>query len=136
MRRYDATMFNVGGGEIIVILLLALLLLGPEKLPDMARRVGRVLADVRRMTSGFEEEMRSAMDIDLRDPLRSDAVHRTEPGPTLVGPISSSPPTDRDGPTAGGSGDDARATGVTGAGPAAGGPATFVADLSDDGTDP
>jgi len=136
MRRYDATMFNVGGGEIIVILLLALLLLGPEKLPDMARRVGKVLADVRRMTSGFEEEMRSAMDIDLRDPLRSDAVHRTEPGPTLVGPISSSTSADRDGTSPGGSDDEARATSGTGGGPAVGGRAAFVADLSDDGTDP
>ncbi|MEJ6739239.1 MAG: twin-arginine translocase TatA/TatE family subunit, partial [Actinomycetota bacterium] len=46
-------MFNVGGSEIIVILLLALLLLGPEKLPDTARKVGKFLAEVRRVTSGF-----------------------------------------------------------------------------------
>lgn len=80
-------MFNVGGGEIIVILLLALLLLGPERLPEMARKVSRVLAEVRRMTSGFEEEIRSAIDIDLRDPLKPDAVHSSEPGPTLTGPV-------------------------------------------------
>lgn len=129
-------MFNVGGGEIIVVLLLALLLLGPEKLPEMARRVGKVLADIRRMTSGFEEEMRSAMDIDLRDPLRSDALHRTEPGPTLSGPTPSSEERSSVGHSAdGSSADDQRSTSRSGSDPVRGGRAAFVADLSDDGSE-
>lgn len=79
-------MFNVGGGEIIVILLLALLLLGPEKLPETARKVGKFLAEVRRVTSGFEEEVRSAMDIgDARDV--DSALERTTDGPRLVAPV-------------------------------------------------
>ena len=83
-------MFNVGGGEIIVILLLALLLLGPEKLPDTARRVGKFLAEVRRVTSGFEEEVRSAMDIgDARDV--ETALDRTTEGPRLVAPVDPTP---------------------------------------------
>ena len=57
-------MFNVGGGEILVILLIALIFLGPDKMPDAAKKVGRMLGEVRRMTSGFQEEIRSAMDID------------------------------------------------------------------------
>ena len=86
-------MFNVGGGEIFLILLLALLLLGPDKLPDAARKVGKLLAEVRRLTSGFEEEVRSAMD--LSDPQSVDnALDRTTPGPRLVAPVDPIPPTD------------------------------------------
>ena len=33
-------MFNVGGGEVLVIALIALIVLGPQRLPDAARQVG------------------------------------------------------------------------------------------------
>jgi sec-independent protein translocase protein TatB len=55
-------MFNVGGGEILVILLVALLVLGPNKLPEAARQIGSVLTQVRRMSSGFQNEMRAALE--------------------------------------------------------------------------
>ncbi|MBU3702689.1 MAG: twin-arginine translocase TatA/TatE family subunit [Acidimicrobiia bacterium] len=89
-------MFNVGGGEIFVILLLALLLLGPDKLPEAARRIGSVVARIRRMTSGFEEEIRSAMDLrsvmDPRSPApEPDVLGSTSAGPTLSGPPAAVP---------------------------------------------
>jgi len=77
-------MFNVGGGEIFVVLLLALLLLGPEKLPEAARRLGSLLAQVRRVTTGFQEEMRSAMDLGPSG--EPDLVDSATAGPTLTGP--------------------------------------------------
>ena len=86
-------MFNVGGGEIIVVLLLALLLLGPDRLPQAARKVGRVLHELRRMTSGFEEEMRKAIDVDLGNGTRDQALDRTTEGPTLVPPTTTAAPT-------------------------------------------
>jgi len=52
---------NLGGAEILVILLVALLVLGPEKLPGAARSVGRGLSHLRRLSGGFEQEIRSAM---------------------------------------------------------------------------
>jgi Tat protein translocase TatB subunit len=54
-------MFNVGGGEILVILLVALIVLGPQRLPEAARTVGKVMGDLRKVSSGFQNEMRSAM---------------------------------------------------------------------------
>jgi sec-independent protein translocase protein TatB len=74
--------FNVGGGELLVVLLLALVFLGPDRLPDAAKKVGRMMGEVRRMTSGFQEEVRTAMDLKGTD----DAVRRAEPGPQLIGP--------------------------------------------------
>ncbi len=78
-------MFNVGGGEIIVVLLLALIVLGPDKLPEAARKAGKFLHEFRRMTSGFQEEVRSAMDIgSLSGSPKDNALDRTEPGPRLT----------------------------------------------------
>ena len=85
-------MFNVGGGEIVVILLVALLLLGPEKLPETARKVGKFMAEVRRVTSGFEEEVRSAMDLGPSNPA-DNALSRTSDGPRLVAPVDPTPTT-------------------------------------------
>ena len=55
-------MFNVGGGELLVILFVALVVLGPDKLPDAARKIGNVMGEIRRMSAGFQEEVRAAMD--------------------------------------------------------------------------
>jgi sec-independent protein translocase protein TatB len=46
-------MFNVGASELLVILLVALIVLGPDKLPETARKMGNVVAELRRMASGF-----------------------------------------------------------------------------------
>ncbi len=55
-------MFNVGGGEIIVIAFIALLVLGPQRLPEAARQAGRAMAELRRFSSGFQGELRAALD--------------------------------------------------------------------------
>jgi sec-independent protein translocase protein TatB len=61
--------FNVGGGEILVILLIALLVLGPDRLPGAAREVGKHMGQFRRMSQSFQQEMRSAMqDLDTSKP--------------------------------------------------------------------
>jgi sec-independent protein translocase protein TatB len=59
--------FNVTGGEFLIIMVIALVVLGPEKLPDMIRKVGRVYGELRRMSSGFQDELRSVIDEPLRE---------------------------------------------------------------------
>lgn len=58
-------MLNLGTGELLVIFLVALLVLGPSKLPDAARQAGKAMAELRRLSNGFQNEMRAAM----RDPV-------------------------------------------------------------------
>jgi sec-independent protein translocase protein TatB len=78
-------MFNVGGGEVLVILLLALIVLGPDKLPEFSRKVGRAVHEVRRLSSGFQSEMRQAMDMDQKP--------RSAVAPRLVDPPEPAAPT-------------------------------------------
>jgi sec-independent protein translocase protein TatB len=72
-------MFNVGGGELLVIMLIALIVLGPQRLPDAARTVGRVMGDLRRISSGFQQELKDAFDTDDVDP--NDTPRRKESVP-------------------------------------------------------
>lgn len=53
-------MGSIGPLEILVVLVVALLVLGPQKLPDAARSLGRAIGEVRRYTAGFQNEMRDA----------------------------------------------------------------------------
>lgn len=66
-------MFNIGGGELLVIFLVALVVLGPNKLPEAARQVGKMMGEFRKLSTGFQTEMRQAM----KDPV-GDAVKKAE----------------------------------------------------------
>lgn len=57
-------MFNLGAGEVLVIALVALVVLGPERLPGVARDVGKFLTEIRSMSKGFQDELRHAVDIE------------------------------------------------------------------------
>lgn len=61
-------MFNIGGGEFLVIAVIALIVLGPQRLPDAARQVGKAMSELRRLSSGFQSELRSAMEEPERAP--------------------------------------------------------------------
>ena len=60
-------MFNLSGSEIVVILLLALIVLGPEKLPEAIRRFGRVYSEIRKISNGFQSEFKNAFDEPMRE---------------------------------------------------------------------
>jgi len=71
-------MFGLGIAEITVILLVALLVLGPKRLPDAARSLGRSLAEFRRASN------------DIRNALVLESS--PEPGPPLAKPSVPSTP--------------------------------------------
>jgi sec-independent protein translocase protein TatB len=55
--------FNVGLGEIVVIVLVTLLLFGPERLPEMARQVGRFLGRLRLTTQDALDQLKDETDL-------------------------------------------------------------------------
>lgn len=58
---------EIGPLEILVIAVVALIVFGPEKLPDMARKVGNFAADMRRMSNEVRSEYRGVLDDDDDD---------------------------------------------------------------------
>jgi sec-independent protein translocase protein TatB len=53
-------MFGIGVPELLVILVVALIVLGPKRLPEVAKTLGKGLAEFRRATSDLTDELRSA----------------------------------------------------------------------------
>lgn len=50
-------MFEVGFSEILIIAILALVVLGPEKLPRLAAQIGRITGRARAMARQFREQL-------------------------------------------------------------------------------
>jgi sec-independent protein translocase protein TatB len=74
--------FNVGTPELLVILLVALIVLGPAKLPEAARQVGRFVGEFRKVSTGFQSELRDAMQEPVTgngERRRSDPVPKAPP---------------------------------------------------------
>ena len=60
---YTGGVFNLPtGGELLIILLVALIVLGPDKLPEAMRKFGQFYGEARRMATGFTSELKSALD--------------------------------------------------------------------------
>ena len=55
-------MFNLGLWEIFILVVVALIVVGPEKLPKLARDVARLLNEVKRTTGSFTNEMNKVLD--------------------------------------------------------------------------
>ncbi len=70
-------MFNIGTGEIVVIAVVALLVLGPKRLPELARGIGKFMREFRRQTDevrGVVEREFYKMDQEINKPAPSPVI--------------------------------------------------------------
>src|ERR1051325_4534114 len=70
-------MFGMGGSEILVILIVALLFLGPEKLPDAAKQISKGIRDIKRQSRMLQTQIENDEHIggairDLKSALRGE----------------------------------------------------------------
>ena len=72
-------MFNVGAGELILIVVVALLVLGPQRLPEFARAIGKFVREFRRQT----DEVRTVVE---REFYKMDQEFIGEPRPQVQPP--------------------------------------------------
>ena len=66
-------MFGIGMPELLLILGLALIVLGPKKLPELARALGKGLAEFRRATDELKDEFRK-MEHEIEDCAERNAI--------------------------------------------------------------
>ncbi len=57
-------MFGIGGTELIVILVVALLVLGPKKLPELAKTLGKAMGEFRRFSTDFQRTLNTEIALD------------------------------------------------------------------------
>jgi sec-independent protein translocase protein TatA len=76
-------LFNLGGGEIILILALVLILFGAKKLPELAKGLGTGIKEFKKATRDVTEEMHSAMEDTPPPPKPLPSIPPTEPQPTV-----------------------------------------------------
>lgn len=55
-------MFGIGGTELIIIIIVALLIFGPNKLPELGRTIGKMMSEFKRASSEMEQAVRREMD--------------------------------------------------------------------------
>lgn len=80
-------MFGLGMGELIVILVVALLVLGPKRLPEVASGLGKALRDFKRATQDIQAQLQ--VDETIAKPLAElkSALDDTPPPAPITPPV-------------------------------------------------
>ncbi|HTV57492.1 MAG TPA: twin-arginine translocase TatA/TatE family subunit [Verrucomicrobiae bacterium] len=68
--------------HLIVLFIVALIVFGPEKLPELARNLGKVMSEFRRMSN----EMRYTFEDHLREIERETGARKVAPAPPVIQP--------------------------------------------------
>jgi len=55
-------MFGIGGGELIFIIFIALMLFGSDKIPDVARTMGKAMAQFKNATNEIKSEIQKGVE--------------------------------------------------------------------------
>ena len=97
--------FDIGGGEIMLIMLVALLLFGGDKLPELARGLGKGIRDFKDASEGVKREITNQIDnfeAKKAAEKKEDGTEKAEPepAPAVPVPVSNTMPVAEIGSTA------------------------------------
>jgi sec-independent protein translocase protein TatA len=86
-----ASIFNLGGPDLLVILLIVLLLFGAKKLPELARGMGQAMKEFNKAKDEFEHEVTKPVipssEVVVREPV--DRQAQTKPVTPVEPPVAS-----------------------------------------------
>lgn len=79
--------------EMLVILVAALIILGPKRLPEAARQMGKAMAEFRRVSTGLQSEMRDVFSepVGRTENTESPSVIENNGSPSLIEPVVQPP---------------------------------------------
>lgn len=94
-------MFGIGVPELLIILAIALIVIGPKKLPDLAKALGRSLNEFKKATREFKDSLDIDEDIqsikkpisEIQKDIRTSVIDVSSPGKSSGYPPSSPPDT-------------------------------------------
>jgi Tat protein translocase TatB subunit len=77
---------GIGTQELILIGLVALIIFGPRKIPEIARTIGKTMADFRKVTSEFKSTWEKEVEEDkqMLQTFAQEPVIETEPAPSIA----------------------------------------------------
>ena len=75
---------NIGAGEIVVIAFLALVVLGPDRIPEMARGAGRMLNNLKKFSSDMTGDVSGVMNDPSMQPIKELGEFATRPRQKLA----------------------------------------------------
>ena len=58
---------KLGLGEIVVILIIALIVVGPKKLPEVGRSIGKAINEFKKGSKEMTDELKNSIDDDQKD---------------------------------------------------------------------
>jgi sec-independent protein translocase protein TatA len=85
--------FNVGPIELIIVLIIALLVVGPRRLPEMGNAVGKTIREFRRASSDIDEAASIEPGARVDDTLKPNTLHgEAKPNTTSQAPTPDTEP--------------------------------------------
>ena len=95
-------MFGIGFQELLIIAVIALLIVGPKKLPDLAKTLGKGFSEFRKATEGITDDLKQTMQSDekpkddgWKDSLLLKKTDHEEPKPEEPKPVGSDETTNK-----------------------------------------
>ncbi len=84
-------LLGIGPGELVLILIIAVIVLGPDKIPETMRTIGKTMREIRAITEGFQKELNKELAEVTKEPPAKPAPAETAPASTSTETPSEQP---------------------------------------------
>ncbi|MBU2651796.1 MAG: twin-arginine translocase TatA/TatE family subunit [Bacteroidetes bacterium] len=72
---HNLLFLDISGGELLIILIVAFLVFGPQRIPEIARKIGRGMSEIKKASN----QIRNEINKEVRDVKNSVSVNLDEP---------------------------------------------------------